>query len=713
MADDDSIVTPILEAVSKSIADKMGPLGTSAAQMFFDHFKSSLGGFTAGSSPAAPGSGAAGSAPTASPPTTTESTEKTKVEVDSSGFAALEKTLSGSSAGLKVFYDQMTGMVGNTDGLADSFTHLTAQLESSDFLMAVGIQATANKVLEARQEVLKFASTVEQPLKFDKSALEFFGGFNQKFGETIDVAKQFRTELQNAGKMGFSTERSVSELKQLSSATGLSIGAIATLGTSLTRAGDGVPEGAFTGFAGLERMIAATGIEGAKAMDLMRMQMKAFHTEAGQELNVIAELDSIIQNTNISMDEAATVVSSNAQKFTMLGGNIKGVELVYKQFLDGLKPGQEAIAGVLTDKTLGSLAGLNTEMKAFIGMTSNLGQGGGSLESALRVEEALASGEGLQEVMDGIFAQAEKISGTPLLTRKEALETGQAQQYYTQKATVNQMLGGNYSDVELEKMFEARQRGSGATLESIQSSAIQGIQGIQGSRATSLYGRSETNLDIEIGPLTRQIEKISSAIEIKGSEKASQELKNLGGTANTVADNLSKFSERLGDTFEAVISSMKGKGSNEIKSIAQNFLVGDMQVPTGDALRSGASAADAGSASAMMDVGLKPAHSDASVIPAPVNTGAVSYPLMTNTDLPDFNLNQPTLSGRVNFLPQLLPDNNSAGQNNPTKAENIVNEIMQEFKLKFGEIPVKFKLSMDNNTLKVLVDQPRDDSINE
>ncbi len=685
MADDDSIVTPILEAVSKSIADKMGPLGTSAAQMFFDHFKSSLGGFTAGSSPSAPGAGANAAAPTTSPPTTTERVEKTKVEVDSSGFAALEKTLSGSSAGLKGFYDKMTGMVGNTDGLTKGFEHLTAQVTKSDFLMAVGIQATANKVLEARKKVLEFASTVEKPLKFDKSALDAFGGFSQEFGQTSKVVTQFRTELENAGKMGFSTERSVAELKQLSSATGLSIGAIASLGTSLTRAGDAVPAGAFTGFAGLERMIAATGIEGAKAMDLMRMQMKAFNTESGEALNVIAELDSIIQNTSVSMDEAATVVSSNAQKFTMLGGNIKGVELVYKQFLDGLKPGQEAIAGILTDKTLGSLAGLNTEMKAFIGMTSNLGQGGGSLESALRVEEALASGEGLQEVMDGIFAQAEKISGTPLLTRKEALETGQAQQYYTQKATVNQMLGGNYSDVELEKMFEARQGGGGTTLRSV-----------QGASPAALLERSERNLDIEIGPLTRQIEKISSAIEIKGSNQASEKLRELGVATNEVTDNLSKFSERLGETFNAVMSSMKGKTSyTDMEKIGSNWVEGGAKMPTGKDAREGAPVAAADSALVKRKAGLKPVGESLLERLSPVDEGV---PLMTNTALPDLNLKLPPLSGRPNLLPQLSFDNNSAGgQNNSTKAENIVNEVMDKLELRLGSIPVKFKVALDGD----------------
>ncbi len=694
MADDDSIVTPILEAVSKSIADKMGPLGTSAAQMFFDHFKSSLGGFTAGSSPSAPGANA--TAPTTSPPTTTERVEKTKVEVDSSGFAALEKTLSGSSAGLKGFYDQMTGMVGNTDGLSDSFTHLTAQLKSPDFLMAVGIQATANKVLEARKSVLEFASTVEKPLSFDKSALDAFGGFSQEFGQTSKVVTQFRTELENAGKMGFSTERSVAELKQLSSATGLSIGAIATLGTSLTRTGDAVPDGAFTGFAGLERMIAATGIEGAKAMDLMRMQMKAFHTESDQALDVIAELDKIVQGTNVSMDEAATVVSSNAQKFTMLGGNIKGVELVYKQFLNGLDKGQEAIAGVLTDKTLGSLAGLNTEMKAFIGMTSNLGQGGGSLESALRVEEALASGEGLQEVMDGIFAQAEKISGTPLLTRKEALETGQAQQYYTQKATVNQMLGGNYSDVELEKMFEARQKSGSTTLESI-----------QGTSAAELKGRSERNLDIEIGPLTRQIEKISSAIEIGGSAKASEQLINLGENSGKAADSLLRFSKGLGDAFDAAISGLKGGGSAEMVDSASMVFGKNLRPPTAEEALGGASAEAANSASSLMKAGVRPIDASSLAIPPPVETGVVSLPSMSKAYDWSAGLDFTKMSGSEKkiLMPQVEMER-SPSNFNKDSVEKAFDAFLSKIK-ETKEIPVKLNVTVgSNNTLKVSVDQP-------
>lgn len=165
-------------------------------------------------------------------------------------------------------------------------------------------------------------------------------------------------------------------------------------------------------------------------------------------------------NSGLSIKEMTSNVRTSAEGFKYYGDNVNASAAELRKFAVALGPGRANLAQELFGKMSQHIAGMSSGMKAFIGMTSDLGKGGGALESMLNVEEAMASGEGLDDIRQAITSKIEDLTGAGIMTRREALDTGQSQQYVMQRELIKQFLGVS-GDAQADVMAEILQKQGG------------------------------------------------------------------------------------------------------------------------------------------------------------------------------------------------------------------------------------------------------------
>lgn len=474
-------------------------------------------------------------------------------------------TLDQAALQQKIF-SGLTSVVGNikdvafnvgidldTDSVNNALAGLITGLASRQGAVDVGKFFTYRGISEGVDGAkAQFDSLLGKALEVDQMGLENFGSrinpANVEFAaSSLDgLNKAYRAQLQSLVNLGYSLKEAEGAVNSFGKASSLSIDELGNLGAGASDAGKKLE-----GLAGFQRVVTATGIDSGIATKLLELQMRSLGVEAGRSLEVFDTLTKVQQSTRLSIDEIGTNVTSAATKFRYFGDNIDGVATIYKQLLKGLGEGKQALAADIFDKVTSGIAGMSTEMKAFIGLTTNLGGGGGALESALQIEEAISSGEGLEDVMDSIYSKVEEISGTPLLTRQEALATGQSQQYFTQRQLLGQFTGVQDQQA-IEQLVRSRQGGQEVTLDQLRPDTN------FGARA---QGQSESVLNQQIGP-TRLLQQLGGTAELEGSEELSKTLLRIGqgvGPAGTeLVGGLQQLSEKInqlgkkGFTFDQI-----------------------------------------------------------------------------------------------------------------------------------------------------------------
>jgi hypothetical protein len=418
----------------------------------------------------------------------------------------------------------------DTDSLNNALSGLVTGLVSREGMVDIGkfftFKGIANSVEDAKN---KLNALFGEALKVDQLGLENFGNrlnpTNLKAAESsLDgLNKAYRAQLQSLVSLGYSLTEAEKVVNSFGKSTTLSISELGNLGAGASDAGKKLE-----GLAGFQRVLVSTDMDAKIATNLLELQMRSLGVEANRSLEVFDTLTKVQQGTGLSIDEIGTSVTNAATKFKYFGNNISSLSTIYKQLLNGLGEGKQALAADVFDKVTSGIAGMSTEMKAFIGLTTNLGGGGGALESALRIEEAISSGEGLNEVMDSIYAKVEEISGSPLLTRQEALATGQSQQYFIQRQLLGQLIGVQDPQV-MEQLVRARQGGQEVTLDQLRPGVDFGAR---------TFGQSEAVFNQQIGPTNRLLQQLGGTAELEGSEELSKTLLRIGQGVGPAGEEL-------------------------------------------------------------------------------------------------------------------------------------------------------------------------------
>ena len=134
-------------------------------------------------------------------------------------------------------------------------------------------------------------------------------------------------------------------------------------------------------------------------------------------------------------------ISDITEQYKDLGDVTQVATQMSVQFAQALGPNRLGLARETMKQVQSGIAGMSDEMKAFLSMGNSLGGGGGAIESIVNLEEAIASGDQgkIKEIQDEALARIEELSGGGLLTRQEAVDSGQQDLFYRQSALSEQM----------------------------------------------------------------------------------------------------------------------------------------------------------------------------------------------------------------------------------------------------------------------------------
>lgn len=350
----------------------------------------------------------------------------------------------------------------DADKVTNSLAGIGQQLTNTSTLANVGLYGALTKLsdIAINNPVTQKLNEWEQHLlRIDRMGLENFGSrINPSNIEDATASLEglnnvFRDQMQGLVALGIDIDDSNQRLAKLGKSANITLQQIQMLGAGSADLGEKLK-----GAAGFEQILAASGMDAAVGAQVLEYQMRSLGVQAKDALAVFDTFRQVQKGTILTSDEIAQSIITAGQEFKFLGNNLSGVSAIYSEFLQGFGKGQEKLAKASFEGMIKGLSQMSTEMKAFIGLNTQLGAGAGALGASLRIEEAMTSGEGLKEVMDSVYDTIEERSGTPILTRKEAIAQGREQEFTVQRELFKQATGIT-DDAQINKMFEARAKG--------------------------------------------------------------------------------------------------------------------------------------------------------------------------------------------------------------------------------------------------------------
>lgn len=220
-----------------------------------------------------------------------------------------------------------------------------------------------------------------------------------------------------------------------------------------------------------------TGLEVSEIGRHMTMAMRNLGIEGEDSIRMFGALKVAQEDSNLSLQKVASDVLAGAERFKMFGGNVESVAAIYQSLVQSLGEGREGLAADLLTTITSGLASMRNEWRAFLGMTGQVGAGaGGAVGGMLRVEEALENGD-LDSVLADIQSTAERLTGTEILTRSQAIDTGQEQQFFMQRAIIGQALG-NQDPAQMSRIMEMLAGGQQISAEDVRGRADREFEGI-------------------------------------------------------------------------------------------------------------------------------------------------------------------------------------------------------------------------------------------
>ena len=150
-----------------------------------------------------------------------------------------------------------------------------------------------------------------------------------------------------------------------------------------------------------------------------------------------------------------------AGHFSLFGDNTEEAAAMLDRFIGKADPKRIGASVAAFQSVATGIAGMTDEMKAFVGMGTELAGGGGAIEAIVRMDEALQSGDkdALQGIFNEAIARIEELSGAPVMTLKEAVSSGQ-ESTFNQQAKMLEQMGLGHGRAQASDIFEASKRGT-------------------------------------------------------------------------------------------------------------------------------------------------------------------------------------------------------------------------------------------------------------
>lgn len=190
----------------------------------------------------------------------------------------------------------------------------------------------------------------------------------------------------------------------------------------------------------------------------MTFTMGSTGPQAVRNLETIGKAAS---NTLLPVSKFHAEVMTAAKSFSLFGDNTEESAAMLERFISKADPGRIKASVAAFQSVAMGIAGMTDEMKAFVGMGTELAGGGGAIEAIVRMDAALASGDkdALQGIFDEAIARIEELSGAPVMTLKEAVSSGQENTFYQQVKMLEGM-GLGKGSAQASDIFAASKRGA-------------------------------------------------------------------------------------------------------------------------------------------------------------------------------------------------------------------------------------------------------------
>lgn len=412
----------------------------------------------------------------------------------------------------------------------DNVIRFSAQFAFSE--LVEGFNKISRPVSDVEKEVLNFTQSAEKATRGLVSPLENLG--NNAVTQGIS---SYREQVSNlVQEFGIAQEEAETFYQGLSKA-GVNIRQLSALEAT---AGDTAET-----FKGLEAAFfisRATGLELGEVAKQLNVQTRTLGVSTEDAQDAFEIFSRVQANTTLKIKDVADAIGSAQEKMKFFGDTTEGSSMIFKGLLDTFDDGREALARPLFERVIDGLGGMSMGVRSFIGMTNNIGGGGrGPIGAGLAVEEAFATGEGLEEVLEGVRNQIEQFSGAQIMTRSEALETGQEQQFEIQRQLLQQFLGVQDSQQQNLVLEFLQNSDFGAIRETIGSTG-------QGLMAGEVRQRAATEVGGSQQAIANRLEAISN---IEASSALADSLIEGTKQINLAGDSFKKGADAVEESLEA------------------------------------------------------------------------------------------------------------------------------------------------------------------
>jgi len=431
------------------------------------------------------------------------------------------KDLKGAAtAAMSILEPFMTGAIGKELGLNIALTQTQKQFERAT-KFAADFETTVTDVSKTALDLALPFMSLE-----DKSG-QAFAGVSKALGDyrdqTASIVKSTGLSTQEIDKMTLAFKEAGIGVDRLNS-TGPTFRSMAT---DITGA-----ESATLGASVALRLFAGAGIDSAVGAELIGFSARNLGLSMEDSERRIGLFSEVVGATGEPMSIVSGVIDKSARELKYFGDTTQGVAEIYTRFVGVLGEGRTGLAVDFVNSIVKGIGGMDEGLKAFIGMASGLG-GGGAIGGMLGMEEKLASGD-IEGVLNTVVEQIESITGGPMMGRKEAIDSGNEEQFFMQRKLFQDFMKVDSSE-QATRMMEAIAGGQGVAGADLD--AARGMAGV--------VSRGKDVQDSTIGTLERTRNMMAATRNLTLTRESSLALKDSSSNFLDASQNLFQLVDGL------------------------------------------------------------------------------------------------------------------------------------------------------------------------
>jgi hypothetical protein len=309
-------------------------------------------------------------------------------------------------------------------------------------LGAIGFAGLRVKAMEALDDI-GYNKVQKELYEIEKQAIQGGQAFGESFGEADKSAETFTNALL---KSVASIRATRDEVLDVGRALGDAFAARKVVDSiDSLKAGMRGVESEITLTNVALTVAKATGTDHTKIANMMA----SAHLELGTTIEDTAlsmgHIKDAAKDSGLHFKSVADTIFGSAKALKYYGTTIDSVSPLFKSFNESLRGvGREGLTPELLNKFVGGLQKMSFSTRALLGLSAPGGAAaGGILGGGLKMEKALETGEGMGEIAQSISETMKKFAGGPIMTREEAMETGNERDYIIQRQILGQLTGIN------------------------------------------------------------------------------------------------------------------------------------------------------------------------------------------------------------------------------------------------------------------------------